>query len=161
MSSPATPTTREELLLRHISLEGGRCPVCRYDLAGLRGTSCPECGVALKLSVEPLESRLGRWVTTIAGFAVAGGGSLLLLGAIVWESMRRGWPNRRESFCFIVFPASVALVSASVILVITRRPGRAWFQKLDSGGATAWAVLAVGWPILVTIIFYAWTMSLY
>jgi len=40
---------RGPVLVRHwMRVGAGRCPKCRYDLSGLTGGVCPECGSAVK-----------------------------------------------------------------------------------------------------------------
>lgn len=145
--------SRGALLREFVALEAPKCPVCAYDLAGLRGAACPECGTALKLQVGAAESRLGMWVATVVGVSVAGGGAAMLLSAVatisIWE---RNWP-RREFFILVIYPALISATSLLAAAALGRRRGRRWFQRLSPSSARWQVALGLAWPVAATAIF--------
>lgn len=74
---------------RLIELRSLHCPTCAYDLRGMQGSCCPECGVDLPLcafqhpDVRPGQARRVLFVvgTTLSSLAFAG----LLLASLVSE----------------------------------------------------------------------------
>ena len=66
-----------------------RCPKCWYDMTGVPGLQCPECGKEAKAEKNLLKTRRrwGRCATAL--FIVTIGTGLLLTPAI----QRRGWPS--------------------------------------------------------------------
>ena len=60
------------------------CPVCRYNLRGLGGPSCPECGARLDLRVGSVDLKLGAWLVSVLAVALPMGftGILAVVGTI-------------------------------------------------------------------------------
>lgn len=54
---PPEPLLRQLLADRDVD-----CPVCRYNLRGLRSDHCPECGAHLDLRVGSIDLKLGPWL---------------------------------------------------------------------------------------------------
>ena len=63
----------EELSLLHSYL-GDRdvsCPSCGYNLRGLTGSSCPECGDAISLTITNYPSRSGGYIAGLIGYTLS------------------------------------------------------------------------------------------
>lgn len=59
------------------------CPSCGYNLRGLRGERCPECGEAIELRVGMVEPRQSAGIAGLIGLAAGGGMNGLLLGYVL------------------------------------------------------------------------------
>jgi hypothetical protein len=93
------------------------CPACGYNLRGLAGTKCPECGrmLLLKELMGPTRGRLGRWFW---------GGIAIDAGLIVWMSLglARTMPAADAAKRVVLGIAlSAALTSIFMLLVYFRR----------------------------------------
>lgn len=49
------------------------CPVCEYNLRGLGGTACPECGEELVLRIGLAEPKLRLFIAGLLGLAFGAG----------------------------------------------------------------------------------------
>lgn len=71
----SAPDRHEKLLVDFAAVSTARCPSCAYDLRGLGGRHCPECGVRLHLAIiAPTGTFSISWWC-----AVFGGGFTLLM----------------------------------------------------------------------------------
>jgi hypothetical protein len=46
------------------------CPSCRYNLRGVEGAWCPECGTRLSLHLCAMKARLGSWLLGLLAVAL-------------------------------------------------------------------------------------------
>jgi hypothetical protein len=67
----ADPSDDEALLLGFLAARDTPCPVCSYNLRGLKSSVCPECAARLHLAVGSENLRLGAWFVGIVSFALA------------------------------------------------------------------------------------------
>ncbi len=89
-----TPHQALELFLAHRDVP---CPGCEYNLRGLTGETCPECGEALELRVGMVEPKLGSFITGLIGLACgAGFHAMVLLWAVSLMVRRQGGPSLRD-----------------------------------------------------------------
>ncbi|MBX3377089.1 MAG: hypothetical protein KF678_08810 [Phycisphaeraceae bacterium] len=63
----------DPLLLSFLGERDALCPVCEYNLRGLKADRCPECSSHLQLQVGSENIRLGPWVSAVVSFALAVG----------------------------------------------------------------------------------------
>jgi hypothetical protein len=63
-----------------------QCPKCEYNLRGLTGDRCPECGDQLVLRVNLAEPKLGAMIAGLVGLSAGAGFSGLLL---IYTAIRR------------------------------------------------------------------------
>lgn len=63
----------DPLLLSFLGERDALCPVCDYNLRGLKVDRCPECAAHLHLQVGSENLRLGPWVFAVVSFALAVG----------------------------------------------------------------------------------------
>jgi hypothetical protein len=91
------------------------CPLCRYNLRGLTGARCPECGRALRLSVGLVEPLLGPWL--LAAVPLIGCAGLGVFG--VFGLAKSGWPDHGEpiglKIALVMFMGSIPLALAAVM----------------------------------------------
>lgn len=64
---------RDAALLSWLSVNDAPCPVCSYNLRGLKEPRCPECASPLHLSVGSSHFLTGPWVLAMVSFALAMG----------------------------------------------------------------------------------------
>src|SRR4051812_33678965 len=129
------------------------CPLCRYNLRGLTGARCPECGRALRLSVGLVEPLLGPWLLlTVPLVACAGLGVFGVFGLA-----KSGWPRDGEpiglKIALVRFIASIPLALAAVImrprfLRLPRR--RQWLLGVTAAGYAAASFVFIIVPLLST-----------
>jgi hypothetical protein len=92
MDHDPDPAPRPRLLEQFLASRDVSCPRCRYNLRGLRCSSCPECGSALQLvvAVDPAHWLDAPWIQRashpLAVAAVAWVGFLLFFGP-VWAAL--------------------------------------------------------------------------
>lgn len=72
--APDAPT----LLRTYLADRSEPCPNCEYDLRGLTGDTCPECGLELVLRVGLAEPRQAAFITGLIGLAASAGFSGLV-----------------------------------------------------------------------------------
>ena len=124
----------DALLIEYLHERDEPCPLCGYNLRGLRSRRCPECGRDLRLSVGAVEPFQRAWVALAAiTCAAAGLGVFFGLAVLVW-----GWPRPRRG-------AEGALVTYSIlafwcmipiaIVVLRRRRG---FMRLRTEAQWRW-----------------------
>jgi hypothetical protein len=53
------------VMMELLARRGGRCSACRYDLLGLRSTTCPECGGTLVLVLWSSGVSITMWLTKL------------------------------------------------------------------------------------------------
>jgi hypothetical protein len=120
------------------------CPKCGYNLRGLRGDTCPECGTRINLDtiLAPLRRALGR--RYLAGRSAAAGSfaiGLTLMGGRTAEILNAG--GRRGGVSGLV--AGFVLFAASIVwLCSARRISELplhWQGRLAAG---LWAAIVVG-----------------
>jgi hypothetical protein len=73
-------SSESELIRRYLENRMIGCPCCGYNLRGAPGSSCPECGSPLQLSLNSIDIRLGWWTVVFLSVAFPMGFALVLLG---------------------------------------------------------------------------------
>ena len=69
---PDTAPAVDELLTRFLSDRDARCPLCSYNLRGLTGSHCPECGREIQLAIRVTERVYAPWLVSFAAAAFSG-----------------------------------------------------------------------------------------
>ena len=74
-----------------------RCPKCWYEMTGVEGRRCPECGRTVKRERRLLQTRR-RWRFALLGMLliIAGGG-----GFLGWQVHRNGWTEATPTIVYI------------------------------------------------------------
>ena len=96
------------------------CPLCRYNLRGLRSPRCPECGRDLELRIGLSEPRQGAWLVCQLALSAAGGIGVLV-GVMI---LKDGWPqeeNLQSLFDVSMVAFLLAIPLAHLALVLRRR----------------------------------------
>jgi hypothetical protein len=82
MPETASRDSDETLLEGFLRDRDCPCPICQYNLRGLAGATCPECGSPPHLSLNSPNTRVGPFVLALAPLLMIGGVGVLLLIAI-------------------------------------------------------------------------------
>ena len=128
-----------------------QCPLCEYNLRGLTGTVCPECGEPLRLRVSLREPKMAAYLCGLIGLSMGVGFSGIVLVFVVVSALLYGY--ERGFFDWII----VALVSQFVIeglamwLWLVRRN---WIRRRSRGQRRALAVAAWGCSIGFTVLWF-------
>lgn len=61
----------EAALVSWLAERDAECPVCGYNLRGLRGARCPECAAGVRLEVGSENLAIGPWVLAVVSVALA------------------------------------------------------------------------------------------
>src|SRR5262245_41154993 len=87
-----------------------RCPKCWYDMAGVAGLRCPECGNAA-VSERALCRCRRRWRVVIAAFPIVAAGLFL-----------RGWPEFASNGWTAFVPSTLLVFAAPAESATLRVP---------------------------------------
>jgi predicted RNA-binding Zn-ribbon protein involved in translation (DUF1610 family) len=129
------------------------CPMCSYNLRGLTGPMCPECGEALRMRVSLCEPKMGLYLCGVIGWAVGAGFSGFMLGWVMFLWLTGNFGPGILEF----WPLIVQFIVQGSVLGLSLWKGR-WIRKKStmvrrSLAASAWVlsfVLAVGFFMIVS-----------
>ena len=128
------------------------CPLCGYNLRGLTGDRCPECGQPLRLSVALAEPYLKPWLTLAASLLVPAG-----LG-ILWACLVPflGLPGRRRDQATVLLPIlyQIATIPLAGLVIWRRRSIQRWSRGSQWRVAGLAALLAVVSFVTVCVLFH-------
>jgi len=107
------------------------CPVCRYNLRGIKEALCPECGAGLTLSVAPPTAGVGPWSFAVVAFAMGLGFDavvlLVTLGMAAYSIAVGGLsPNDWRPVLVFLTPLALLGVGSGLGLLLMFRRRRRW-----------------------------------
>ena len=151
---PTLPRHDADFLVDWLAHRDTPCPACGYNLRGLVGPTCPECGRGLRLGVSLSEQVLGAWIATLVALLLPAGFGLYLM--VVWSVMflKNGvrvlsMPPTQLALIAIYLLASVPL---SIALIFGRRRFLRWSAAVQLAcGGLAWTFLLIA--IVMTVDF--------
>jgi hypothetical protein len=123
----------DSLLSTFLSARDAECPVCSYNLRGLKGGACPECNAELHLQVGSVNLHPGPWILAIVSFALAlgfDGVVLLILTVGFTAALILEGPPKSSGLAwqpFVIYGTFLAITVASAIglrFMVRRR--RSW-----------------------------------
>lgn len=116
------------------------CPVCHYDLNGLRKAECPECGSPLALTLGSPEPRQGGWLLGVIACAMALGFDGVVT-AVFLASLLLMPPSAGAQSAYIATAAMALLaVVSGVLLRAAIRRRRTWLsQSIHAQWSLGWA----------------------
>ncbi|MEM0914358.1 MAG: hypothetical protein AAGK09_07070 [Planctomycetota bacterium] len=124
---PRVPRSDRDWLTGYLAEHDALCPNCQYNLRGLTGAACPECGLDLALRVNLVEPRLAAWVAGLIGLAMSLGWSGLFTALLlVMPLFQQGSPPLQAYAYFIVGTA----VSGVAVWVWLRQRSR--LRRMDT-----------------------------
>jgi len=150
----------DTMLTDFLATRDAECPLCRYNLRGLHGNHCPECGHELVLQVALTDPVRGAYLAGLIGLACAFGFNtlLLILFAIValYQSVMRGGVVGGPPLSFWSCITGASIVSGILLRIwvrkataIRRRPK----QQRITLAALGCAVPVLSMAVLALIIF--------
>jgi len=137
MSTTTTPTHDDHLRAFLADRDYG-CPVCRYNLRGVRGASCPECGARLELQVGSIDLRLGPWLMALLSAALPFGFNALMgaIGSVI--TINDGNFSGHNGQVLAILGTSATITGATVAVLCWKRRR---FLRLLGSRQWQWAVL--------------------
>jgi hypothetical protein len=160
-AAPPSLASDEYMLIDWLRDRNTSCPLCQYNLRGLKTPRCPECGQALQLSVSLAEPYLKAWIALVAALLPpAGIGSIFIFG-FCYALYREGFRvlSNIHFSNFEIGPTFalahlVSCVPLSVLAIAFRRRILCWSKRIQLGLAgAAWTAVAVSSLILLAQVF--------
>ncbi|MGH7132860.1 MAG: hypothetical protein ACREJO_13040 [Phycisphaerales bacterium] len=131
-AAPAEPlaTPAHPNLTSYLADHDAPCPHCRYNLRGVSGSTCPECGKSIELALSAPSRFGGRGLFLLAAFLI------VLIGGSI--AATRQWRDVRTtasgSFLLGGTPLRISATSNSVTLLSSS--GRVTTTPIASGTVT-------------------------
>lgn len=153
MNGPPSESDQSQMLQDYLSKNNEPCPSCEYDLHGLKGNKCPECGQELLLRVGLATPNLAAFIVGLIGLASAAGfsGTMSVLFFCMFLIYGRGSSEDDSLFLVLV----VELISSIVLLIIWSR-ANSWIRRRSK--RMRWYLALACWilPLLgVALFLYA------
>jgi hypothetical protein len=112
-----TPFTDGDLLNTYLADRDVPCPRCGYNLRGLSGRRCPECGDELTLRIGLVEPRMTAYLTAL-GASCAGVGGSGLFTALAMSVADANWWRETSAKLLLVL---LVVASAMLALALWKR----------------------------------------
>lgn len=132
------------------------CPACGYNLRGLAGHGCPECGALLELRLASSKTRMGWWVGSLLAVVLPlGFHATLAVTGIIAATRQPSWWWRTNDWYLVGLSWGMALgLSTLAIFLIRRR------HKFLMRTHVEQKVRAAGWWLCM-IALHATTVVIY
>ena len=113
----------QEMLRDYLADREVACPVCSYNLRGLDGNHCPECGARIDLRVGSIDLRLGPWLASVLSIALPMGFTgILALMATIGAQRSVSW--RSGDWVILIVGWGLTTIYAVALIVLSKRRGR-------------------------------------
>lgn len=107
------PSDSEMFLLNlYMAEHDDACPRCDYNLHGLTGSICPECGEPIVLGVRPAHDNFAAPITGLIGLSAGAGFCGVLLLFFIREFI--SFPTRAEEF---IWGLGLALLVDTLLII--------------------------------------------
>jgi hypothetical protein len=122
------------------------CPVCSYNLRGLKSASCPECAARLHLQVGSENLHPGPWFFGVVSFALGlgfdGVVSLMMVAMTIVMWVRHAAPSLGQAWPVIMLlvflvPLGAACIAGLVVMFRRRTAWRRMTLRRQWGAAAA------------------------
>ena len=155
--APGELAEHDALLLAYLGGHDEPCPMCEYNLRGLTGTVCPECGEALRLRVSLSEPKMAAYLCGLIGLSVGVGFSGIILafgivGTLVW-----GYPGSEVDWMLVALVSQFVIEILAMWLWLVRRN---WIRRRSRGRRWALAMAVWGCTVGFTVLFFTISINL-
>ena len=140
----------------HLAGHDELCPMCEYNLRGLTGTVCPECGEALRLRVSLSEPKMAAYLCGLIGLSVGVGFSVIILMFGVVGTLLYGSGGGFFDWMLVALVSQFVIEGLAMWLWLVRR---SWIRRRSRGQRLALVAAAWGCTIGFTMLFF--TMTFY
>ena len=144
---------RDAFLRGYLAERDEPCPMCEYNLRGLTGQVCPECGEALRLRVRLSEPKLAAYLCGLIGLSVGVGFSgIMFVWGLIILSLNDYGPTLLEMSALLI---QLALEGTAMVFWLRKR---SWIRRRSR--ARQWGLVAAVWAasIGLVILFFWITM---
>ena len=142
---------RDARLRAHLAGHDELCPMCEYNLRGLTGTVCPECGEALRLRVSLSEPKMAAYLCGLIGLSVGFGFSGVFLAMGVVGLLLEGFGGGFPYWMLVGLLSQFVIEGLAMWLWLVRRN---WIRRRSRGQRWALAAAAWGYSIGLTVLFF-------
>lgn len=148
-----TTDDNDAMLRSFIATRDAPCPACGYNLRGLTGNRCPECGRRLVLAVGTTEPRLAAFIAGLVGLSSGLGFSALLLLYVLFEATlgRSGIMPSMLEVALLIAGAVVGAGGVAVWVRLRKRLGRVRAPAKWGWVGAAW-LIGITFPVLVLLV---------
>ena len=146
-------------LRAHLAGHDEPCPMCEYNLRGLTGTVCPECGEALRLRVSLSEPKMAAYLCGLLGLSLGVGFSGLWFAFMVVAQLTFGAGVSRPPYWILAVLGSQFVIEALAMWVWLVR--RRWIRRRSRD--QRWALVAAAWGCTIgfAALFFMTAFSLW
>lgn len=140
-SAPEPEDGGIHMLRAYLSDRDEACPSCRYNLRGLDGRHCPECGQTLMLRVGLESPNMAAFIVGLVALASALGFNALMFifFLLLPLVMGRGRSSSPEMPLWLTVTGIGVLISVPGLLIWVRQGGR--IRRMEARSRWAWAFL--------------------
>lgn len=109
------PGRERRLLIAYLSDRDVPCPACRYNLRGLAGDKCPECGEHLELTIARARPGIKAMVIGLIGLTIGLGMHGFLVAGLSLHAISSPAPLRLTLPVLVIFMCFAALLVATTL----------------------------------------------
>ncbi len=131
-------------LKRYLQVFEASCPRCQYNLHQLTGTTCPECGMGLVLTVGAVEPDLRAWITLVVSLCLGAGLGLFWIPVLLNQGML-------DDDALGTIVCSIACIPLALLALCGRRR----FIKMQPANQWKLTVCGVGLTVTAFVTFLA------
>ena len=141
----------DALLLAYLGGHDEPCPMCEYNLRGLTGTVCPECGEALRLRVSLSEPKMAAYLCGLIGLSVGVGFSGIILAFGIVGTMMYGFGGGPPYWMIVALVSQFVIEGLAIWAWLVRRN---WIRRRDRNHRWALAAAACGCTFGFTVLWF-------
>ena len=143
----------DAFLRRYLAERDEPCPMCEYNLRGLTGAVCPECGEAFRLRVRLSEPKLAAYLCGLIGLSVGVGFSgIMFAWGLIYLSLNAYGPTLLE---LSVLLFQLVLEGAAMVFWLRKRK---WIRR--RARSLQWRLVAAGWAASIGLAILFFRVSL-
>ena len=139
-----------ELLKQLLAFREFPCPVCGYNLRGIKSGKCPECGAKLDLRVVSADLKLGPWIAAILGVALPLGFGVIMTLLFSYIVFIEGFSGNGEEYILGLL-LLLTIVEGVALGLLLRKRKKFWRNTIQYQRTIATMCIGVS-AILTTIV---------